>query len=133
MKKLIIIAGVIPFLGCSKDKTYPNEKKITGRKWVVVTIAKNGSPDSSVVNQHQTLEFRNDGKMYLSIGTPYPYILDTVKYSFLDNDNIKITKPWASYPVDINYTITLITDNQFNFTLTSPLHNDSYIEKMIKE
>ena len=133
MKKLITFLFTILFLiSCSKDKTvYPNEALLTGTKWLIVSVSKNGIVDPSTAFEQSTLDFRNDGRMYFKQTTPF--FLDTVKYAFVDNNNIKISEPFASHRVNINYAINLLNASNFDFTLTSAAYLDVYFYKTIRQ
>jgi hypothetical protein len=133
MKKLIAFLFIIVFLiACNKNESVQtNEDLIKSTKWLTVSEAKNGIDDPSGANKQSTLDFRNDGKMYFK--QVFPFFLDTVKYEFVDNNNIRITKPWATYTVNINYAINLLNSTHFDFRLTSTLNTDVYEYKTIRQ
>jgi hypothetical protein len=134
MKKLITFFFTILFLiACRKDKqVYINEGFLKGTKWVTVSKTKNGIVDPSDPIELSTLDFRNDGKMYFRQTTPF-FFRDTVNYEFVDNNNIRISKPWASYKVNINYAVNLLTPTNFDFTITSTEYSDVYFYKTIRQ
>jgi hypothetical protein len=130
MKRAILIIALISLFLCNKQKTsYPNKNLIVDTNWLVVSESMNGIKDTSNASAQQTLNFRSDGKMYFKQVSPF--ILDTVRYDFVDNNNIRVTKPWANYPVTINYSITLLDASHFEFTSTS--RQGIYVYKMIRQ
>jgi hypothetical protein len=133
MKKLIPSLFTIVFLiACNKTKSVQtNEDLLKATKWLTVSKSKNGVDDPSAASEQSTLEFRNDGKMYFKQITPF--FLDTVKYEFVDNNNIRISKPWAPYPVTINYAINFLNSTNFDFTLTSTQNSDVFVYKTIRQ
>ena len=133
MKKLAFsLFSIIFLIACKKDKSvYTNEDLLKSTKWLTISKSKNGVDDPSAASEQSTLDFRNDGKMYFQQVTPF--FLDTVKYEFVDNNNIRITKPWATYTININYAINLLNSSNFNFTLTTTQNSDIYAYKTIRQ
>ena len=128
----VIVCLFAVMTSCSKPSSkFENKSLLVGKKWLTVEGSKNGVLDPTIPGQQIVLEFRNDGKMYFQ--QVFPPVIDTVAYKFLSNLNIKITKPWVSYPININYQIDFIDASHFDFTLTSVQHSDVYIYKTIAQ
>lgn len=136
MKNLFYLLLIFCLAACSKNNTdagssYPNYSKVIDRSWKAYEYYSNGVSDPSVVSQEPTFQFRSDGKMYFNqIG---PLYRDTLQYEFLNNDNIKMTKPWIDPAVIINLAIDRITDNDFDFTITSNENTDTDRYKTTKQ
>ena len=123
--KAVTLFLVILFAGCSHDDFTPiasNADKILGRFWQTYEFTHNGSVISAVASQQPTFEFRNDGKLYFS--QINPVFRDTMAFSFIDETNVQLSKPWVSLTDVSNLKIDRITENDFDFTLTNNKNSD---------
>jgi hypothetical protein len=135
MKTTVTCLFLVLLLACKKDEDTPapdaskNEALVKGKLWLTVQRLKNGLPDPAFTNEISTYEFRADGKMYIIQEAPF-MIRDTANYTFIDNNTIKITKPWVSHIVDIDCKIKKLDAARFEFTMTSIAYPDTYDYKM---
>lgn len=129
MRLVTVCILLITCFACKKGNdekpVFANEQQLRDKRWLTVQRLKNGTPDPSFYNEISTTEFRSDGKMYLVQESPF-FLRDTVNYQFIDNNNIRINKPWVTYTVDINCKIKRLDATHFEFTLTSPAYPDTY-------
>lgn len=121
------------FISCSKnqDSASGNYDKVIDRFWKAYQYSQNGIPDPFVVSQQPTFNFRQDGKMYFT--QINPVYKDTLQFRFINETNIKLTKPWITAAYSINLRIDLLTDYDFDFTATNTQDSDIDVYKTTKQ
>ena len=133
MYKLIFI--LIIASSCSRNNsnssTTSNEELVKGKTWKTYDYKENGVTDAFVIGQQPTFQFRTDGKMYFS--QINPVFRDTFSFQFINDNNIKLTKPQVSATAYINFKIDRLTENDFDFTGTENQAADVSTYKTTKQ
>jgi hypothetical protein len=115
MRNLFI--AIVLLAGCSRDNEQAgNDDLLLNKSWKTYSYSRNGVSDPYVVVQQPTFQFRTDGKLYFS--QINPVYRDTLNFSFINDNNIKLTKPWISSAYIGNIKIDRLTEYDFDFTAT---------------
>jgi hypothetical protein len=91
------------FCSCSRDpqqRQQSNSDLILNKSWKTIAYTHNGVSGATVVAQQPTFQFRSDSKVYFS--QINPVFRDTLNFVFINDDNIKLTKPSVSSTYSIN-------------------------------
>lgn len=130
---VLLLSVIVSLLGCSKtnsDKTLLFNK-VVGVKWKCYEYHQNNVADLFVVGQQPTFEFRSDNRLYFS--QINPVAKDTFQFELLDDQNIKVTKPWASSTSILNFKIDNLDTTHFDFTITTNYDSDVDNYKTLKQ
>jgi len=123
---------LIIFCSCSQNQNQQSNNDILINKtWKTYSYTSNGTADPVVVASQPTFQFRSDNKMYFS--QINPVYRDTLNFVFINDNNIKLTKPWVSATSQGNLKIDRLTENDFDFTLTDNQTSDIDVYKTTKQ
>lgn len=131
MHKFILI--LIIATSCSQNTTTSpsNQDLVMSKYWKTYDYKRNGNADAVVIAQQPTFQFRSDSKVYFS--QINPAFRDTFSFQFINDDNIKLTKPQVSTSYYINLKIERLTENDFDFTTTDNQTTNVYAYKTTKQ
>lgn len=136
MKKLLVL--LIVFSACSKDNgsggPAPGQAQfnlLAGKFWRASQLTHNGTDDPTVFSRQPTFEFRSDSKLY--INEAFPVLHDTLRFDFLNDINIRLTRPGTNPAFVGNLQIDKLDSTEFDFTLTNNQNSDIDIYKSQKQ
>jgi len=120
------------FCSCSRDQNQQsNYEVVLNKSWKTYDYTRNGTADPGVVAQQPIFQFRSDNKVYFS--QINPVFRDTLNFVFIDENNIKLTKPTVSATFYINLKIDRLTEYDFDFTSTDNQTVNTHSYKTTKQ
>lgn len=105
-------------LGCSKkgEKETATQAILTGSSWQTYHYYLNGVQDAAIEARVPFIKFGKDSIYMRRIN---PLERDTFLYEYMNEQNIRMTKPWLPSSPAINLKIDLLINDSLDFTITN--------------